>query len=363
MAESCYVHVPFCRSICGYCDFQRAGYSEVLCEKWLDALEKEIIGRKLPVNLKTMYLGGGTPSCLNLPQLKRLFTLLTPYTSQIEEYTMEMNPESCTEEVVKLAASMGVNRVSLGVQSFDDTLLKLMNRKHDKKMIQESIARLHRAGIHNISVDAMYSLPFQTMEQWMNTLEECVRLDITHLSMYSLTIEPGSAFARKNYKPQDSETEAEMYEKAIEYLNDHGFEQYEISSFCRPGFESKHNLAYWHYDDFIGLGLGASGKENHRRYDHLQGFQHYLNDPLNVEWIELSKEDEMFEMLMMGLRLKEGMSLSLFQQRFSCTFEQVYAEPVALCLKKGWIEFDGGKIKATERGFEILNTVLEEFLS
>ncbi len=363
MAESCYVHIPFCKSICGYCDFQRAGYSEVLCDKWLDALEKEITGRKLPDNLKTMYLGGGTPSCLSLSQLKRLFELLQPYTSKIEEFTMEMNPESCSEEVVSLAASYGVNRVSLGVQSFDETLLKLMNRKHDRDMILNSIALLQNYGIDNISVDVMYSLPSQTMDQWISTLEQCVQLDITHLSMYSLTIEPASAFARANLKPLDSDVEAQMYETAIEYLSNHGFEQYEISSFCKPGFESRHNLAYWHYDDFIGLGLGASGKMNHVRYDHPLGFHSYFSDPLKLELIELTKEDEMFEMLMMGLRLKSGMSLSLFHKRFSCFFEQVYAEPLQICLKKGWVEFDEDKIKATERGFEILNTVLEEFLS
>lgn len=363
MAESCYVHVPFCTHICGYCDFQRVGYSDVLCDQWLDALEKEMTMRQLPKHFKTMYLGGGTPSCLSLSRLKRLFELLRPYTLEAEEFTMEMNPESCSEEVVSLAASMGVNRVSLGLQSFDETLLKLMNRKHDQQMISASIDLLHQHGIHNISVDVMYSLPTQTMDQWISTLEQCVRLDITHLSMYSLTIEPGSAFARANLKPLDSDAEADMYERAIEFLSSHGFLQYEISSFCKPGFESRHNLAYWHYDDFIGIGLGASGKEHHVRYDHPFGFQAYFRDPVKLERIELTQEDEMFEMLMMGLRLKSGMSLSLFHKRFSCSFKQVYADPLKTCIENGWIEFDDDKIKATERGFEILNTVLEEFLS
>ena len=363
MVKSCYVHVPFCKSICGYCDFQRAGYSEILCDQWLDALEREIQSRCIPCDLKTMYLGGGTPSCLSISQLKRLFELLSPYTAEAEEYTMEMNPESCSDEVVSLAVSYGVNRVSLGVQSFDDSLLKMMNRHHDEKMIENAIACLHAHGIHHISVDAMYSLPNQTMEMWKDTLKKCTELDITHLSMYSLTIEPGSAFAKRGLKPLDSDTEADMYEWAIAFLEDKGFHQYEISSFCKSGYESKHNLAYWHYDDFIGLGLGASGKENHKRYDHPSGFQNYLSDPLKLEWIDLTLEDEMFEMLMMGLRMKEGMQLSEFKQRFSVSFEEMYAVPLQKCLDLNWLVLSEGKIKATERGFEILNTVLEEFLS
>ena len=363
MVEACYVHVPFCKSICGYCDFQRAGYSDVLCTKWLDALAKEIQNRQIPLNLKTMYLGGGTPSCLSLSSLKCLFELLKPYTSEVKEYTMEMNPESCTDEIVSLAVSYGVNRVSLGVQSFDEKLLKMMNRHHDVQTIHRAIDCLHHHGIHNISVDVMYSLPTQTMKMWMDTLKECVQLDITHLSMYSLTIEKGSAFARKGLKPLDFDTEADMYEAAIEYLEAHGFQQYEISSFCKNGYESKHNLAYWHYDDFIGLGLGASGKQNHKRYDHPYGFQNYFNDPLELEWIDLTLEDEMFEMLMMGLRMKKGMSLSLFHKRFSVSFEEIYAVPLKKCIESELLMIQEDKLKATERGFEILNTVLEEFLS
>lgn len=363
MVKSCYVHVPFCASICAYCDFQRAGYSEHLCDKWLDALEKEIQNREIPSDLKTMYIGGGTPSCLKKHQLERLLTMLSPYVSKIDEFTMEMNPESCTDEICELVSSYGVNRVSLGVQSFEPRLLKLMNRHHDHATIVSSIASLHHFGIHNISVDAMYSLPTQTMSEWISTLQQCVLLDVTHLSMYSLTIEPGSAFARKHLEPLDSETEADMYEQAILFLENHGFHQYEISSFCKPGYESKHNTAYWMYDDFIGLGLGASGKEHHCRYDHPVGFQNYLNDPTTVERIELSKEDEMFEMVMMGLRLKQGMSLSLFKERFGCDFIEVYRDALKFCLLKNWLVLQEDKVKATERGFEILNTVLEQFLN
>ncbi len=362
MVKSCYVHVPFCSSICAYCDFQRAGYSEVLCDQWLNALETEIQHKNMPSDLKTMYIGGGTPSCLQMHQLKRLLEMLSPYAAQIEEYTMEMNPESCSDEVCALVSSYGVNRVSLGVQSFEPRLLKMMNRHHDEMTIRSAVASLHRFGIHNISVDAMYSLPSQTMSEWISTLKKCVSLDITHLSMYSLTIEPGSAFARQKMEPLDADTEAEMYEQAISFLEENGFMQYEISSFCKPGYESRHNTAYWHYDDFIGLGLGASGKENHVRYDHPFGFQNYLKDPTQVDKIELSKEDEMFEMIMMGLRLKEGMSLSLFKERFQCDFTDVYHDVVGECILKDWLVLDQDKVKATERGFEILNTVLEQFL-
>lgn len=362
MAEYCYVHVPFCRSICGYCDFQRAGYSEILADKWLDALEIEIQNREISDHLKTIYLGGGTPSCLKMSQLKRLLQLLEPYSKHVIEYTMEMNPESCNDDVVRLASEFGVNRVSLGVQTFDDELLKMMNRRHTSQMIKEAIHTLNLYGITNISVDAMYSLPTQTMEQWLNTLKQCTELPVTHLSMYSLTIEPGSAFARQHLEALDSETEADMYEAAIEYLESQGFEQYEISSFSKSGFQSLHNKAYWHYEDFIGLGLGASGKENHQRYDHVRGFHHYLDNPLKLELISLTEEDEMFEMLMMGLRLKEGMSLELFYKRFHHKFEEVYAVPLKKCLDRKWIVIDQGKIKATNRGFEILNTVLEEFI-
>lgn len=360
--KAMYVHVPFCQSICAYCDFTRVGYHEGLVEKWFTALEKELESKQIYSELETLYIGGGTPTCLNTMQLKHLLSLLAPYTKKIKEYTIEVNPETMSEEKIDLLKQFGINRISIGLQSTDERLLKLMNRHHDWKMVKELVERFREKGIDNLSLDCMYSLPFQTMENLLDTLNALIDLKIPHISLYSLTIEENSEFNRKNLKKLDDDTEAEMYFKACEVLEKAGYTQYEISNFALDNKRSMHNQAYWHYDDFYGISIGASGKENHRRYDNTCNFNDYFKGKWIENIIELSLEDEMFEMIMMNLRLKEGISLKRFYERFHRELYEVYQNSIDLGIEKGWLMLRKGYLFATEKGYPILNTVLELFL-
>lgn len=361
-ARAMYVHVPFCQSICAYCDFTRVGAHPLLIEKWLDTLEAELKEKHPQKDLTTLYIGGGTPTALNEEQLKRLLELLSPFTAQLAEYTIEINPETMSLEKIALFKRYGINRISIGLQSTKDHLLKLMRRKHSWKEVQDLIGQLRRAGLDNLSLDVMYSLPQQTMTDLTETIDALIKLEIPHLSLYSLTIEKNSLFGREGISVLDEETEAEMYFTAVRFLEKAGYEHYEISNFARPGYRSKHNQVYWHYEDFYGIGLGASGKENHQRYDNTVNFEEYFAHRWVKEKIPLSKKEEEFEMLMMNLRLKEGMELERFNAYFKEDFVSVFDQPLKMGVQRGWLILEEDRVKCSESGFPILNTVLELFL-
>lgn len=362
MIKALYVHVPFCNSICAYCDFVRVKYHDGLADQWLVALASEIQTKAINRALETIYLGGGTPTSLSNLQLETLLELLKPYTEHILEYTIEMNPETVSEEKLLCLKHYGVNRISLGVQSFNDDLLKLMNRNHHKEQIEQALHLFQKVGFLNYSIDLMYSLPTQTMNQWVACLNEAISLNIPHISLYALTIEEHSEFKRKGLGTLDEDCEALMYETAIDLLSKAGYIHYEISNFALPGFESVHNQVYWHYEDFYGLGLGSSGKENHCRYDNTHNFIEYQKGNIIENQISLSLEDEMFEMLMMGLRLKKGISMQRFLEYFNKDIHDVYGDKINKLIQAELICEQGDALVCTERGFRLLNSVLVELM-
>lgn len=362
MVESLYIHIPFCHSICSYCDFCRVKYNESLAKKYLEALYAELNEKCQSSNFKTIYIGGGTPSALSFELLEDLLSHLVRYSSGCEEFTIEANPESLDPEKIELFRKYSVTRVSLGVQAVQKRLLTLINRKHTVEQIKQSIENLHKAGINHISVDLIYSLPTQTIKEWKETLDEVLKWDIDHISLYSLTIEENSEFARKGILPLDEETEADMYEMACRILKENGFDHYEISNFAKENGQSKHNKAYWHYDDYIGIGMGASGKIQNLRYDNTAVFPNYFNHQWCQEEIYLSKKDQMFEMIMMGLRLKEGINKKLFEKRVHEDLSKIYRKAIDCNIKKGWLEETEDWIFPTEEGMACLNEVLLEFM-
>ncbi|WP_238928371.1 radical SAM family heme chaperone HemW [Bulleidia sp. zg-1006] len=361
-SKALYIHVPFCAHICAYCDFAHVGYQSSLVNQWLEALQTEIASRTIPKDLKTLYLGGGTPVSLREEELKKLLTLLDPYCQGVEEYTIEINPEVMTLEKAKICAKHGVNRASIGFQSSNEVLLKLMGRKHNYAKVQETIAFLKEVGITNFSLDLMYSLPNQSMELLQQSVQDALALKPTHLSLYSLTIEPNTVFARKGLKPAEAELEADMYEWLCAYLPSQGYEQYEIASFAKKGFPSKHNQVYWQYEDFIGLSCGASGKENHERYDKPRSLKAYLKNPLAKKSIPLSKEDEMFESIMMGLRLRKGIHLRHWQDCYKENLLEYYKEAVKKHVDNGNLIMEEAFIHCTKQGFPVLQSILVDFL-
>ncbi|MGM9942289.1 MAG: radical SAM family heme chaperone HemW [Bulleidia sp.] len=357
-----YLHVPFCASICGYCDFAHVVYRHETVQKWLDAVQKEIACAAIPDILTTVYIGGGTPTSLDPAQLDQLLSMLDPYVHNVREYTIEINPETLDETKCAIIASHGINRASIGFQTGDHRLLKLMGRHHTMDDMHTCVHLLKGSGIDNISLDLMYSLPFQTMDNLRKSIDDALSLDPTHLSLYSLTIEENTIFGKKGYDHLDEDTEADMYEMICSVLPEHGFMQYEVSNFAKDGKQSLHNTAYWEYEDFIGIGCGASGKENHRRYDHTSNVNAYISDPFRREYIPLDETDEMFERLMMGIRMKQGMDLSRFEKAHGIPFEQVYGKTLHNMLEQGWMEIHGNRLCASEKGYEIMNTLLVEFL-
>lgn len=361
-SKALYLHVPFCAHICAYCDFAHVGYCSSLVNQWLEALKIEIEDKKVPENLETIYLGGGTPVSLQEDELEKLLILLDPYCQKIKEYTIEINPEVMTLEKAKICHRHGINRASIGFQSSDKRLLKLMNRQHDYTEVQETIEFLKKVGITNYSLDLLYSLPGQTMELFQKSVNDALALEPKHLSLYSLTIEPNTLFARKGLKSLEADLEADMYEWICAYLPSQGYEHYEISNFAKKGFESRHNQMYWHYEDFIGLSCGASGKENHERYDKSKNLREYLKNPLEYKKIPLGKEDEQFESIMMGLRLKKGIDLLDWKEKYQENMVKYYDKAFQKHLSNGNLVLEGTYVRCTKKGFPILQSILVDFL-
>ncbi len=356
-----YVHVPFCDHICAYCDFTRCGYTKGLADKWLDAVEAELKQRQIS-ECETVYIGGGTPSCLSLSQLEGLLKLLKSYIENSTETTIEVNADSLSDDKLAVCKEYGINRISMGAQSFQSDLLKVIERKADYEMISDAIERIHRQGIHDISLDLMYGLPNQTMAQWKEDLNKAADLAITHLSLYALTIEKHSRFGRAHVQPCDPDLEADFYEEAIMFLKRKGFEHYEISNFAKNAHYAKHNLIYWHYEDFYGIGCGASGKLNHIRYDNTRNLHTYLTEGANAKEYRLTKQEEMFEAVMMGLRLHEGIDKQRFSERFQASLHECFHDPIAKHVQLGNLKETDQGLCATYQGRLILHDILVDFL-
>jgi len=359
MNKALYVHVPFCKHICFYCDFCRFPYTYKNAKLWLEAFKKEVKERLdfLPYSI---YLGGGTPTSLDADLLDEF---LASFDSLItdQEYTIEINPETLDKEKVKLLKKHHVNRASIGMQSSSEDELKLMGRKHNYKDVKSAISLLKEEGIDNISVDLMYSLPNQNFSIFQKSIEDALALDIKHLSLYSLTIEENSVFAKRNYQHLDDDQEADYYEYACKRLKEAGFRQYEVANFCKENYESKHNLVYWHYEDFLGLSLGASGKSKAYRYDNTRDFNKYLNGQYLENEYFLKEKEEMFEMLMMNLRLEEGLSLERFKEFFNKDLLDVYKKEIEEGLISKELRLENDHLIVNNR--EVLNTVLLRFLN
>ena len=360
LASHLYVHVPFCRSICYYCDFVHGVYRKQQADAWLDALKREIQARGLPDSLKTIYIGGGTPTSLSHEQLETLLSLLDGKDPQ--EYTIEVNPGTLEDETAEILVCHGISRVSLGMQSADDALLKRIGRRHTHADTVRAVNCLRAHGITNLSLDLMYSLPGQTMDMLKASAEAAHALSPKHISVYSLTVEENTVFGKKGVTPLDEDTEADMYEYLRDTLPVMGYERYETANFAVPGYESRHNLCYWDYRDFLGFSCGASGKEGLLRYDNTKNIAAYIQDPLKREEYPLSKEEAMFEAVMMNLRKRKGLELKAFEQMFGMNVQSAFGGKLERLLKDGSLRIDAGYLYCSDRGYDILNSILTELL-
>ena len=368
---SAYVHIPFCTQICYYCDFSKVFIKNQPVDSYLEHLLEEFQTYDIQ-KLRTLYIGGGTPTALSAPQLEVLLKGLTKNLdlSALEELTIEANPGDLDEDKIAVLKNSAVNRVSLGVQTFDDKMLKKIGRSHLEKDIYENIDRLKLAGFDNISIDLIYALPGQTMEQVKDNVAKAIGLDIPHMSLYSLILENHTVFMNRMRRGKlplpKEELEAEMFEYIIAELERAGFEHYEISNFSKHGFESRHNLMYWDNAEYYGIGAGASGYVNGIRYKNHGPIRHYLSavEEGNARITEehLSQKEQMEEEMFLGLRKKSGVSMARFEEKFGRSFDGLYGEIVKDLVQQGLMQIEGDRVRMTKRGLFLGDTVAERFI-
>ena len=368
---SAYVHIPFCTQICYYCDFSKVFIKNQPVDSYLEHLIEEYDSYDIK-KLRTLYIGGGTPTALSAPQLAFLLEKLTDKLdlSYLEELTIEANPGDLDEEKIAVLKDSPVNRVSLGVQTFNDRMLKQIGRSHSEKDIYENIANLKKAGFDNISIDLIYALPKQTMEAVKINVAKAIALDIPHMSLYSLILENHTVFMnrmRRGKLPLPKEDlEAEMFEYIIAELGKAGFEHYEISNFSKPGFESRHNLMYWDNAEYYGIGAGASGYVNGVRYKNHGPIRHYLQaveaGNARVQEEVLTLKEQMEEEMFLGLRKKSGVSKKRFEEKFGLSFENQYGAVVSELTEQGLLVADRDIVRMTKQGLFLGDTVAEKFI-
>ncbi len=368
---SAYVHIPFCTQICYYCDFSKVFIKNQPVDSYLEHLLEEYRSYDIQ-QLRTLYIGGGTPTALSAQQLETLLDGLTKDLdlSTLKELTIEANPGDLDADKIAVLKNSAVNRVSLGVQTFDDKMLKKIGRSHLEKDIYENIDRLKLAGFDNISIDLIYALPGQTMEQVKDNVAKAIALDIPHMSLYSLILENHTVFMNRMRRGKlplpKEEVEAEMFEYIIAELENAGFEHYEISNFSKPGFESRHNLMYWDNAEYFGIGAGASGYVNGVRYKNHGPIRHYMkavetgNARINEE--HLSQREQMEEEMFLGLRKKSGVSIRRFEEKFATSFEELYGQVVRDLCQQGLLQVNKDQIRMTKKGLFLGDTVAERFI-
>ena len=368
---SAYVHIPFCTQICYYCDFSKVFIKNQPVDSYLEHLLQEFHSYDIQ-KLRTLYIGGGTPTALSASQLEVLLEGLTKNLdlSVLEELTIEANPGDLDADKIAVLQNSAVNRVSLGVQTFDDKMLKKIGRSHTEKDIYENIDRLKLAGFDNISIDLIYALPGQTMDQVRDNVAKAISLDIPHMSLYSLILENHTVFMNRMRRGKlplpKEELEAEMFEYIIAELERAGFEHYEISNFSKPSFESRHNLMYWDNAEYYGIGAGASGYVDSVRYKNHGPIRHYLKaveeGSARINEEHLSQREQMEEEMFLGLRKKSGVSIARFEEKFERSFQELYGDIVKDLIQQGLMQVEGDCVRMTKRGLFLGDTVAERFI-
>ncbi|MFH1692901.1 MAG: radical SAM family heme chaperone HemW [Bacillota bacterium] len=359
-----YIHIPFCEYICHYCDFVKSvPKNKETVNLYLEALEKEVFSHESHFDsIETIYIGGGTPSMLDIEQLTSLFESLKGITPK--EYSIEVNPESYTEEKGLLFKKYGINRISLGVQTFNQKLLKYLNRKHTNQQVFEIIEHLKKIEMPQISVDLIYAIPSQKIEDLYFDLEQINSLNITHVSCYSLILEEKTYFYHQylkgKFEQMDEDTEAQMYGIVMEELVKQGFEHYEISNFAKNGHYSYHNLIYWTLGSYIGVGLGAHGFIDSKRTYNQRSMKKYLIQP-QIESVYQDQATLLQDELIFGLRKIKGISLSDINDKYQIDVFREYPQLYEK-IDLGLIKIEGDRLMLTQKGLFLGNQVFMVFI-
>ena len=372
-----YLHIPYCLHKCGYCDFNSHPDNQEESAHYVEALLKELKFYSTSLksySIPTVFVGGGTPTILPPLQLKNILDTVRQNFNLTSgcEITIEANPATIKLETLQKIRAAGYNRISIGVQSFDEKELQLLERVHNEEEIHSTVHRARSANFENLSMDLMFALPDQTIEKWQSHLKQAIAKNPDHLSTYNLTIEPATAFFKLHEKGKlclpHEDIQLEMYKTTIQVLEDAGYSQYEISNFSKPGMESQHNINYWNNGEYLGVGAGASSYLNGERFKN-------INSPsISIREIEtkanaidtrerLEPLQAMGETLMLGLRLLKGISIDVFEKRFQVSFQKVYGKAVEPLLNQELITINQNRIALSRKGLFLADSVILKFMA
>ncbi|MBC1595161.1 radical SAM family heme chaperone HemW [Listeria seeligeri] len=371
-----YIHIPFCEHICYYCDFNKVFLEGQPVDEYVDLLIKEMqitAANKQMEPIDTVFVGGGTPTTLNEAQIAKLCTAIQeifPMKEEVE-FSFEANPGDLSVAKVQTMKDYGVNRISMGVQSFNNDLLKKIGRIHTVKDVYQSVENMRTVGFENVSIDLIFSLPGQTEADFQDTLNQALALDLPHYSAYSLIIEPKTIFYNLMQKGKlflpGQDAEANMYDLLLVEMEKHGRKQYEISNFAKEGFESKHNITYWSNEHYYGFGAGAHGYIGNTRYSNFGPIKKYM-EPLQENKLpvfqqkELTLKEKMEEEMFLGLRKVSGVSKAGFQRKFGQDLDATFQNAIQKTMAKGWLENNEENVALTRNGRFLGNNVFQEFL-
>ncbi len=377
---SIYVHIPFCVSKCNYCDFISYADMNSIVPLYFNALRQEIQVKLAEVNVEEQYIcrsiffGGGTPSYVDSQYIRDVLKTIQSKISLSNdcEITIEANPGTITEDKLNSYLLSGVNRISVGLQAWQDRLLNYMGRAHDITQFIDNIEKIKKLGFNNINVDLIYGLPTQTFKEWQETLNEVARLGINHISCYSLKLEEGTNWYERYQKRElpeiDEDLEREMYRYAQELFAKQEILQYEISNFAKVGWECKHNIVYWTLEEYLGFGAGAHSYINQTRYSNIADLKEYVdrteaNSDIIAETIRISMQESIIEYIILGLRLNKGVSLNEFKRLFGLSLSELFYNQIERLTKQGLVYIDKHTIRLTRKGLDFANQAFIEFMN
>ena len=363
--KALYIHIPFCHSICDYCDFTKLQYFSFMAEKYLDSLFKEIDSFNINHPLDTIYIGGGTPTALEDDLFENLLKKIYPLAKGVKEYTVECNPESLSEVKLQLMKKYGVNRLSIGVESTDDKILKAINRQHTFNDVIKAVEAAKKVGFDNINIDLIIGLPHVSKSLFEKDLENILKLDVQHISCYSLTVHEHTRFFLNNISEPDDDFARDLYDLTEKILSSNGFIHYEISNWAKTGYESKHNYTYWKNEQYYGVGLGASGFLDHLRYTNTRNLDKYNSGEYvdEKEYVDWQNDEHYF--LMLNLRTVEGIDLREYERLYGQNFLNKYKSLLNKYFSCGWLiyEEERQKIYPSHDGMMTLDTILVDLFA
>ena len=366
-----YVHIPFCVRKCQYCDFLSGPSDEETKDRYIEALLKEIRAAEHTEDYEivSVFIGGGTPSALKAEAIASIMRTLQEkfFFCEDAEVTIEANPGTVDPEKLTIYRNVGINRLSLGLQSTDAEELKLLGRIHSYEEFLKSYEWARKAGFSNINIDLMFAIPGQTGEAWRQHLYQVAELNPEHISAYSLIIEEGTPFAEQNLDLPDEDTEYQMYEDTAEILERYGYRQYEISNYAKQGYMCRHNAGYWQRLEYLGFGLGASSLYGGMRFSNTHQMQEYLKESRNPDQIRkdvtvLSRNEQIEEFMFLGLRMTEGISEKKFEENFNVRLMDIYGDILQKYEETGFMEHIETKWRLTRKGIHVSNHILADFL-